>query len=512
MLRNRSIFVLLVLLVFLFAACSGGDVSSPLPDESLSPDGTMTHSAFKSGGITGFSGMNGPTCAVCHGSPNDAAPSLVLTGPTSLDTGATGAYTLTLTPASPSDQQRGGLDVAVDGGTLVSIAGQGTTLKNGEITHPQPKTGTGALSWDFQWTAPSASGNYHIYAAALSANGANGTGGDEVGTVPGFQVTVATAPVDTNLVADAGMDQTLVDADGDGFETVTLDGSGSTSPSGTITAWEWFEAGSLLGSGETLTLSLAVGTHVIELVVTNDVGVTASDSVTIVIEPALSGGMALYDQFCSSCHGDPGTMDLPPVAPQKLRGVRTCSIEASIYGNAAFPGGVDQMQFLQDQLSASDIDSISTYLNTFDPTGEDRYRVSCGGCHGPDGSGGRWEGIRGESASEISHAIAKKDEMSYLACLPSSDITEIAAYLGSGQGHDGDDDDEGDDHHGDGDDHDGGGDDHHGDGDHHGGGDDHHGGGDDHHGGGDDDHHGGGDEHHGGGKDHHHRGGDGHDR
>ena len=50
-------------------------------------------------------------------------------------------------------------------------------------------------------------------------------------------------PPNTAPVANAGPDQTVTDADGNGTEAVTLDGTGSFDPDGTIASYDWSEGG-----------------------------------------------------------------------------------------------------------------------------------------------------------------------------------------------------------------------------------------------------------------------------
>ncbi|TRZ53530.1 MAG: VWA domain-containing protein [Dehalococcoidia bacterium] len=84
-------------------------------------------------------------------------------------------------------------------------------------------------------------------------------------------------------VASAGPDQTITDTDGDGQESVTLDGSGSDDSDGTIANWVWTEGGTQIATGETPTVTLSVGTHTITLTVTDNDSATDTDEVTIVI-------------------------------------------------------------------------------------------------------------------------------------------------------------------------------------------------------------------------------------
>lgn len=111
-------------------------------------------------------------------------------------------------------------------------------------------------------------------------------------------------PVDQNLVpvADAGLDQTVDDSDGDGFVSVLLDGSASLDSDGSLVSYEWSLGGSVLANGQMPTVSnLSVGSHAIMLTVTDDRGASNSDNVTITVNaynppPSADAG---YDQQIS---------------------------------------------------------------------------------------------------------------------------------------------------------------------------------------------------------------------
>jgi hypothetical protein len=85
-------------------------------------------------------------------------------------------------------------------------------------------------------------------------------------------------------VADAGPDQTVTDTDGNASETVTLDGSGSFDPDGTIASYVWTEGGSQIATGAMPAVPFAVGAHTITLTVTDDDGATDTDTVVITVE------------------------------------------------------------------------------------------------------------------------------------------------------------------------------------------------------------------------------------
>ncbi|MCP4000511.1 MAG: DUF1566 domain-containing protein [Gammaproteobacteria bacterium] len=82
-------------------------------------------------------------------------------------------------------------------------------------------------------------------------------------------------------VADPGEPQT-VEAGND----VILDASDSMPIEGTIVSYEWFLGGVSQGTGPIITVpDLAVGTHIIELIVVDSQGVAGSSTVEITIEP-----------------------------------------------------------------------------------------------------------------------------------------------------------------------------------------------------------------------------------
>lgn len=100
---------------------------------------------------------------------------------------------------------------------------------------------------------------------------------------------VATQPP----AANAGPDRNVADTDLQPGEAVALDGSASTTPSGTITAYNWYlvvggeNGNEFLGSGATLTTRLPDGVNTVLLEVTSSTQRISSDTAQITVaEPA----------------------------------------------------------------------------------------------------------------------------------------------------------------------------------------------------------------------------------
>jgi hypothetical protein len=110
-------------------------------------------------------------------------------------------------------------------------------------------------------------------------------------------------------IADAGADQTVECAGG--LTMITLDGTGSTPGSGTISSYTWKEGATTLGTGAMLAVSLSAGTHNITLTVVDTGGGSDSDDVVINIDDTQAPVITVNgaDPFTVECHTsfvDPG--------------------------------------------------------------------------------------------------------------------------------------------------------------------------------------------------------------
>lgn len=121
-----------------------------------------------SGGIPGFSGKNTAFCSQCHA--GGVVPTVTLQGPTNLDAGVTGRFTLTVHSNRRNQQTAAGAGIAASGGTLAPVTG--LKVFNGELVHAGTRgnDGNDDAVFEFDWTAPLMAGSHTLFAAGNSVN------------------------------------------------------------------------------------------------------------------------------------------------------------------------------------------------------------------------------------------------------------------------------------------------------------------------------------------------------
>jgi hypothetical protein len=138
-------------------------------------------------------------------------------------------------------------------------------------------------------------------------------------------------------VAQAGADHIVYDVDGDGFQSITVDGRASFDVDGFIASFAWFEGETLLGASPVLTTSLSTtGDHTLTLVVTDDDGVSRGDAVTVRVDK-VDEPLVFSDTFTSGFGtwergGDVvlSSADPFPTAPQVRFGAAGAFLRRSI--------------------------------------------------------------------------------------------------------------------------------------------------------------------------------------
>ena len=219
-------------------------------------------------GVSGASGKSGSTCTMCHSS-GSSKPTVTISGPMTVTSGSTNAYTL-----SNNGTPNSGLDVGASAGTF--SAGSGTQVMSGEITQTSAATST-PLSWSFNWTAPTVTTatTVSMYGASISG-GYGGSTGSAVVTITVNPA--ATAPTITTQPAN----QTVTAG-----QTATF----SVVASGTGLSYQWRKNGTNI-SGATSSSYTTPATATTDsgstfsVVVSNAGGSVTSNNATLTVNAA----------------------------------------------------------------------------------------------------------------------------------------------------------------------------------------------------------------------------------
>lgn len=163
-------------------------------------------------GITGRSGNpdagGGATCSDCH-TGDAATPTITVIAPTQVAGGSTVDIEIIV---SGGPAVRAGFNASFTDLSGTLLPGAGSQVIGNEITHAGAKAMVqGATSWEFRWTAPPTAGPQTLYAAAVSANGADGNQGDGTATAT-FDIIVTAADVlgDVNCTGETNIVDALV--------------------------------------------------------------------------------------------------------------------------------------------------------------------------------------------------------------------------------------------------------------------------------------------------------------
>ena len=212
----------------------------------------------------------------------------IATGPTPAVTLAAGSHTITLTVTDNEGLTDTDTVTVIVNQLPVAQAGMDQIVSDTDINGTEVITLNGSASADpdgaiqtYSWTegaAQIAAGPNPTISLAVGTHTISLTVTDNHGASATDTVSIR---INQSPVADAGEDQTLTDEDDNGTESVSLDASASSDPDGTITSYLWFKGAQYLGNGQTLTVSLTAGSHTLMLIVADNNGFVATDTVTI---------------------------------------------------------------------------------------------------------------------------------------------------------------------------------------------------------------------------------------
>ena len=230
--------------------------------------------------------------------------------------------------------------------------------------------GAAALLWSQM------SSNSQVVDALLSSANGSGVGATRLDSWTmhgGLNLHAALTYSVTRPVANAGADQTLTDNDENGGENVTLDGSASFDPNGTIVSYLWRNGTTTIGSSASLVVSLPVGVHTLTLQVTDNDGEVGTDNIAITVHPtrqvtvtaptpqATEAGTS-PGMFRFSRTGDAGA---PLTVLYKVEGTAGASTDyQALSGQITFDSGLDFADIAVTPINDSEAEANETVVVT----------------------------------------------------------------------------------------------------------------------------------------------------
>jgi PKD repeat protein len=238
---------------------------------SMDPDGTLNSYAWTFGdGATGA----GVTVAHVYSTAGTYIARLTVTDNAGATASDTAAVSVIPVATNRFPIANAGPDKNVIAGTPVSLSGAGSEDPDGTIA---------AYAWTFGDGASAGGATVShtyslagVYTARLTVTDNGGA------TAIDTAVVTVTAPLTNQFpLANAGPDRTATVG-----TSVTLSGSGSQDPDGTISSYSWSFGDGVSASGMTAVHAYTtVGTFAARLTVTDNTGATASDTATISVTP-----------------------------------------------------------------------------------------------------------------------------------------------------------------------------------------------------------------------------------
>ncbi len=204
---------------------------------------------------------------------------------------------------------------------------------------------------------------------------------DDAGASDDDVVVVTVTPNQTPN-ANAGPDQAVIDTDANGSQQVTLNGTASSDPDGSLANYVWREGATQIATGAAPSVVLGVGSHSITLTVTDNGGAIDTDTVTVTVTQALTMHVGDLDtSFTGRKANSPTiTITVHDANHQPVAGV-TVSGTWSVGGTGSCVTGADgrcsvTKNFVKKQTSMTF--TVTSLTNT-------GYAYVAGSNHDPDG-------------------------------------------------------------------------------------------------------------------------------
>jgi hypothetical protein len=229
--------------------------------------GNQANSDYSDYGSTGMYFIEG---FVATDSP-DSEPPLPATMAWQSSPSATGSSSITMTAVEATDDS-GGIQYYFS----CTAGGSGCTDSGWQSSRSHTATGLDeGTFYSYRVKSRDAVGNENQYSVSA---------GDTTESAP-----EPTPNVLPDAVARANPDPAVINRGK--TARVTLDGSDSSDPDGTINSWTWRDSsGATIGTGSTLGVSLREGTHSFTLTVTDNAGGNASTAIFVAVTKNSSGG------------------------------------------------------------------------------------------------------------------------------------------------------------------------------------------------------------------------------
>ena len=234
---------------------------------------------------------------------------------------------------------------------------------------------------------------------------------------------------------------------------VQFNGSGSSDPDGSITAYLWnFGDGATASTVSPAHAYAAAGTYTVQLTVTDDSGLTGSAQTTVTVvavtqQPPIANPGGPYNgtvgtavQFNGSGSSDPDGSITAYL--WNFGDGATASTVSPAHAYAAAGTYTVQLTVTDDSgLTGSAQTTVTIVVATPPPAGDGAalYQSYCSGCHGPAGRGGPAGSVLGEDAKDITEAISEVPAMRFLSLLTTAQIASIGSYLSNGDEEEGED-------------------------------------------------------------------------
>lgn len=240
-------------------------------------------------GVVGYAGNLTATCNNCHS--GGIAPTVAFAGPSTLQAGQTGDYTLTVTGGAGV---RAGMNVAVDvvEAQLLGVAGETVSFSN-EVHQAAPRAFSGTrASFRFRLLAPPFSGTVRLFGAGNSCNGNGASSGDRAGvstmtvTVTGGATTprIATpASASSATVTGTTAQLSVLGADDQPETALTYTWSLATGPSSVV-----FSPNGTNAAKRTAATFSQAGEHTLRVLVTDAQGQSTASTVRVVVQSTFS--------------------------------------------------------------------------------------------------------------------------------------------------------------------------------------------------------------------------------